>query len=762
MSIALFLSLGAGSLSSGFDRINSRLEVDNQLVGQLQGSLPGNPELQTLYYQWQFFYAAYYDNYLHAVRGEPPKIELDTTGVTGFSVTSFAQTRAKLEAEMLAWLDTSAFSALAEPLLWRIGNAAAPERSRPTEAIIIIESADDRIYRLPWHCWSALAHCPQAEITFSLNTYQRKLSTSDRTKPRILAVFGDRTGIDTMTDAACIQRLPADLVTLVEPSIAQLRSQLHDRQGWDILFFAGHGSDLETGTIHLNPRETIALKDISDAIAIAIECGLKLAIFNCCSGLGVAASLAALDIPTAIVMREAIPNRVAQDFLQTFLYSFESGNSLLVAVADARRRLKAIETDFPCATWLPVVFWNPTVPLPTWKSFYPQPIARMSLWKLGAIVLATTAAIWGVRSQGYLEPIELATYDLTLNARSSELPDDRLVIVGIDRTKPVSDRVLVQALTKLQEYSPQTIGLDIYRDIPMGEGHDDLTKLLQQESIVSSCLMSGNSKKSPGVAAPEGVKPTRVGFTNFSLDPDGTIRRQVLGMAASDRGCSTDHALSLRLALKYLNIAEADEADNGNIKIGTHEIPVLNHSFGGYRSTQSGDNLRGFQVMLNYRNAAQIAPQVSLEDVLTDRVTREAIAGKAVLIGYVGRNSGDTFASLGKTAQLPGVSIHAQMTSNILSHILDGRASITTWSDLAEFGWILMWGTASGMSWLWLTGAGRWLAPVGAIVVVVATCELYLDTRSVWIPLIPAVVVIAIVPVVASGVEWQSSIDWQS
>ena len=385
MSIALFLSLGAGSLSSGFDRINSRLEVDGQLIAQLQGSLPGNPELQDLYYQWQFYYAAYYDNYPQPVRGDPPQIELDSTGVTGFSVTSFAQTRAKLEAEMLAWLDTSSFSTLAEPLLWSLCNhrAAASERLRPTEAIIIIESADDRIYRLPWHCWRALANCPQAEITFSLNTYQRKIGTSDRTKPRILAVFGDRTGIDTDADAACIQRLPADLVTLIEPSIAQLRSQLNDRQGWDILFFAGHGSDLDAGTIYLNPRESVTLTDLSHAVAAAIERGLKLAIFNCCSGLGVAASLAALDIPTAIVMREAIPNRVAQDFLQTFLHSFESGNSLLAAVAAAKRQLQAIEADFPCATWLPVVFWNPTVPLPTWKSFYPPSLARMSLWKLG-------------------------------------------------------------------------------------------------------------------------------------------------------------------------------------------------------------------------------------------------------------------------------------------------------------------------------------------------------------------------------------------
>lgn len=90
---------------------------------------------------------------------------------------------------------------------------------RDREVIIIIESADDRIYRLPWHCWSAISDCPQAEITFSLNTYQRQTSTSSRTQPRILAVFDDRTGIDTAADATFIEQLQADVVTIAKGGI---------------------------------------------------------------------------------------------------------------------------------------------------------------------------------------------------------------------------------------------------------------------------------------------------------------------------------------------------------------------------------------------------------------------------------------------------------------------------------------------------------------------------------------------------------------
>lgn len=65
-------------------------------------------------------------------------------------------------------------------------------------------------------------------------------------------------------------------------------------------------------------------------------------------------------------MREPVPDVVAQEFLQHFLRTFAQGKSLYLAVREARERLQGLETQFPCASWLPVICQNPAVVPPTW------------------------------------------------------------------------------------------------------------------------------------------------------------------------------------------------------------------------------------------------------------------------------------------------------------------------------------------------------------------------------------------------------------
>ena len=91
------------------------------------------------------------------------------------------------------------------------------------------------------------------------------------------------------------------------------------------------------------------------------------------------------------------------------------------------------------------------------------------------------------------------------------------------------------------------------------------------------------------------------------------------------------------------------------------------------------------------------------------------------------------------------------------------RESLTrthvTWGDVAEFGWILLWGTVGGAIWFWCGGSKFWLVQIGTIVIVIASCEVYLIARSVWIPLIPAAMAVVFTPMAAIAANrWQTKL----
>lgn len=110
----------------------------------------------------------------------------------------------------------------------------------------------------------------------------------------------------------------------------------------------------------------------------AIAHSLKLAIFNSCDGLGLAWDLADLQIPQVIVMREPVPDRVAQSFLKHFLVAFSSGQPLYLAVRQAREQLQALEAEFPCATWLPIICQNPAEVPQAWQDWKSERVEEQS------------------------------------------------------------------------------------------------------------------------------------------------------------------------------------------------------------------------------------------------------------------------------------------------------------------------------------------------------------------------------------------------
>ncbi|MDJ0618740.1 MAG: hypothetical protein QNJ63_18695 [Calothrix sp. MO_192.B10] len=186
--------------------------------------------------------------------------------------------------------------------------------------------------KLPWHWWDFFSENCFADVAVSFSNsekfgsiYSEKMSALPRPKRvKILCILGDTTGIDVEADRRLLREISgAYCVFLRQPTRLEF-FEFMTKERWDILFFSGHSEtdkDSNTGLLYLNAEETLDIQEIREIIQAAINQyqGMKLAIFNSCDGLGLARQLADLDIAQIIVWREPVPDKIAQEFLKSFL-----------------------------------------------------------------------------------------------------------------------------------------------------------------------------------------------------------------------------------------------------------------------------------------------------------------------------------------------------------------------------------------------------------------------------------------------------------
>ena len=367
MSKTVVINLGKGSLSRGFPAITARLWSDRELSAeQCVGALPPVPELIDLYRIWQSTYRALSNRVVLRLPLAEDELEIDAGGITQVSQQSFEALSRQLRQAMNRWLSSAGLLPVERHLRSQLN---------PTDSIrVILETDSDLLLRLPWHCWDFFQDYPYAEMALSQPQYKRQALINQqvrRDRVRILAIVGDARGIDIEPERQLLQALPdAEVTFLVAPSRQAFDRMLWDKIGWDILFFAGHSqsegqSEELTGRLYINEAAThnsLTVEQLEESLKGAIARGLQLAIFNSCDGVGLAKAIGQLQIPQVIVMREPVPNRVAQTFLQYFLHAFATEKlSLYQAVRQARGQLQGLENEFPGASWLPVLCQNPAV-----------------------------------------------------------------------------------------------------------------------------------------------------------------------------------------------------------------------------------------------------------------------------------------------------------------------------------------------------------------------------------------------------------------
>ncbi len=729
-------------------------------LGGEEGRLPPCPELITLYESWQSTLRSFV---LPGFRMKGKIIIKDNSIVEQFDdrqrnhwCRNCRAQEQDLHELMNDWLRSDSFRPIREKLNQTV--------LRGDRVRVLLCSSNPQIKKLPWNLWDLLGRNQrQAEVILSKLSYQPRTPTL-RKKVRILIILGNSEGINPETDLQILiekLRNKAEIIPpLVNPTQQQLTHYLWN-ETIDILYFAGHSqTEQGIGQIYINDTDVIEIKDLKYALEKAMSHGLKLAIFNSCDGLGLAYELEELDIPNLIVMRDIVHEKVAQQFLSDLLKSFViEKKPLHLAEQEARKKLQGLEAEFPCASWMPVIFQHYSDKPQYWQDWFrrykPRPWSEII--KVVAVSLAITILIMWVRSLGVLEPSELWAYDRFMELRpQNETPDTRLLIVGVtekdlqkwgkdlpknNQEKVLSNQAIIQLLKAINKYQPRIIGLDIFRDKDfLGDlkGYAELIDYLKQQDkqIISICKIGKAAGTNyPEVAPPEGVDGENLGYANFANNPGEIVRNHSLSRKVETGDCTPNYSLSLRLASRFLGQEEIS-IKSDSLSIGTHLIKVLSGNSGGYQTKQSKDVLQITNpILINYRATDKVAEQVTVTKVLNGSINPKFVKDKLVLIGYVdGRDEHFTPYSY---KYMSGVVIHAHMVSQLISFIMDRRPLIQSLPNWGEIFWIFGWALTGGIL-AWQFRLLRLEVFGGIAFIILCVGSFWLFNEAFWVPFIPA------------------------
>ena len=757
MKKQVILTILSGSFTQGFKvllKILTNDRAERQLT-QAEGELPPDENVLFLSHEWQRYYS-------EAV-SPPSRLGTDSVQVTNISIRDFNY---QFILCFNNWLNS-------EFKKWqKVRDTLQQNLAEDDEILFIIETSAIEIHQLPWQQWDLFSNFyKKSTIIFRLLEYQtkKKIKHIPAKHTKILLVLGDSKGINIQSDRFLIESLTNTKVQiLVEPRRRELIEKLCNCD-WDILFFAGHSTSRKSNDntlIYINSSDPLTIRDLKNALQKSVANGLKLAMFNSCDGLGLARELACLQIPQIIVMSAPVPDKVAQEFLKYFLLSFATGKPAYLAFKEAQEKLQGLEDEYPCASWLPVMFHNiaEVAPWQTLNSFQyhqhrPSLNIKHSLLNIFIAGTIVTTALLAVRKLEVFRRLEIQAFDTLLVARPPEKPEPRILLVTVNesdlhlveqrnRKGSLSDLALEKLLQKLEQYNPRVIGLDIYRDFPADPKRQDLVKQLQQnERLIVVCKESDAKLDPLGVNPPPEVPLERRSFSDFVKDSDNILRRHLLAMSPDPASpCAASYAFSTMMAFHYL-AAEGimpEFNEGGFLKLGNVTFYPLESSSSSYEPEET----LGIQILLNYRSSSSpndVFSTASLTQVLKGQVNSNYIKDKIVLIGTTANSFHDFWLTpyninRSSVASMPGVIAQAQMISQILSAVLDRRPILHIWSFWQQTLWIFGWSIIGG-----ILGGQCFRSPSYLILFVVGgeLC-LYvvsyglLISSGYWVPLVPS------------------------
>jgi adenylate cyclase len=355
--------------------------------------------------------------------------------------------------------------------------------------------------------------------------------------------------------------------------------------------------------------------------------------------------------------------------------------------------------------------------------------------------------IMGLRRAGCLEALELTAYDWYIGLRpGAAVSDARIVLIAITErdirnqgTWPIPDGTLAQVLETLTRYRPRAIGLDIYRDIEVPPGRDQLDEILTRNHHIIVGMKLGEGE-SDGIPPPPVLEHTdQVGFVDTLVDRGGIVRRSLLFQHDGEIALSS---FALRLALLYLQAEgitpQPDASNPQHIRLGRTTILPLEMNDGGYVDVDA----RGYQFLLDFKGARRPFLAFSLAALLSGNIDPQAFKDKVVLIGVTAESLKDFFYTpfsrrLQTGQHMSGIELHAHIVSQLLRFALDGDVPMATASDGLEAAWILLWSVLGGVLGMGVRAPWRFALSAASGVLLLVVSDYLTFVMGWWIPLVP-------------------------
>ncbi|WP_434685321.1 CHASE2 domain-containing protein [Pseudanabaena minima] len=305
--------------------------------------------------------------------------------------------------------------------------------------------------------------------------------------------------------------------------------------------------------------------------------------------------------------------------------------------------------------------------------------------------------VFSLQIIGLFQLLELKFLDKLFQLRTSEGLEPRIVMVTFDDRDiakvgkwPFPDDVVAKLIAKVKAGNPRVIGLDVYRNLPVEPGFEELKQIFQS----TPNLIVAEKFVSPSVLPPPYIDyKKQVGFVDTVVDQDGTVRRGLLSIEKPNG--EIIYSFSTKISLNYLvleNIRPQISSDKDNtVILGKSRFAPLDSYQTGYGAADNG----GYQILLNYRCQTECFQEVSMTNVLDGKYPQNLFENRIVLIGSTAESLRDFFFS--PYGQIPGVHIHANLISQIINGAINNRPFLQTYPKWIEGIWVIVW-AAIGVS----------------------------------------------------------------